>query len=243
MLCLIKLNSNTIELTVHLSCYCALDLLYIISLIFLYLLPRGSAVPQSWNLFKAGLVNFSGLDYFYSGYEQQEPFKSEREFLHQAWDMGLKYSSDVQVCSNLNTTHTCTMSSEKLLQTFGEIYRQNEVETDFEDEHGLEKREARTVKGGRKGLMGMLRRIKLLGRPFLRPENAKERAVCVRCEKKRTDCFNFNMGTYGLCGGAWLVAGIIGTATCNIITMPRTIDCTVNAWFNCHQKDCGFVGF
>jgi hypothetical protein len=49
----------------------------------------------------------------------------------------------------------------------------------------------------------MMRRLKFFGKPFLRPEDYKERAICDRCEVKRSDCFNYYMGTYGLCGGAW----------------------------------------
>ena len=41
MLCPIKSNSNTIELTVHTYCYCVLDLLCVITL-FIFTLNTGS---------------------------------------------------------------------------------------------------------------------------------------------------------------------------------------------------------
>lgn len=155
------------------------------------------------------------------------------------------------------------MPAERLMEAFNDIYDEKEfADRDNVIEHlqpqdkelrykwpgnvlgsGIHSRHSRSLAGMGKRLMKRLRKMKLLGRPFLRPEDYKERAICDKCEDKRSDCFYYYMGTYGLCGGAWAVAGAIGTAACNVITVPRTIDCTINAWFNCHQKDCGFVGF
>lgn len=157
-------------------------------------------------------------------------------------------------------TRACNMPAERLMEAFNDIYDENEfADRNNAIEHqskpsshkwarnaaGSEilSRQSRSLAGMGKRLMKRLRRMKFLGRPFLRPEDYKERAICEKCEDKRSDCFYYYMGTYGLCGGAWAVGGAIGTAACNVITVPRTIDCTINAWFNCHQKNCGFVGF
>jgi hypothetical protein len=186
-------------------------------------------------------IAFKGLDYFYGGLNDREPFRSELEFLNFAWNVGSQnVGNDNKVCSNLNVTNSCTMSSEKLLQTFDEVYNENEFSIEENEVHSRRKR---APPGIGKQLMQRFRKIKFLGRPFLRPDGAKDRAICQKCEDKRTLCFNYYMGTYGLCGGAWLVAGAIGSATCNVVTIPRTIDCTINVWFNCYKKDCGFVGF
>ncbi len=49
--------------------------------------------------------------------------------------------------------------------------------------------------------------------------------------------------TYGLCGaGAWL-GGTLVSVACNVVTLPRTVDCVLNTWFNCFQKNCGLIGF
>ncbi len=43
----------------------------------------------------------------------------------------------------------------------------------------------RALTGIGKRLMTRLRKLKFLGRPFLRPEDYKERAICDKCEDKR----------------------------------------------------------
>jgi hypothetical protein len=48
--------------------------------------------------------------------------------------------------------------------------------------------------------------------------------------------------TYGLCGGAYLLGGSIGSAGCNVLTIPRVVDCAMNTYFNCYLTHCGLVG-
>jgi hypothetical protein len=54
-----------------------------------------------------------GLDYFYRGHETREPFRSELANLQLAWNAG-KASNSSNVCSNLNVTDGCAMSSEQV---------------------------------------------------------------------------------------------------------------------------------
>ena len=70
------------------------------------------------------------------------------------------------------------MSSERLMETFDDIYEgKNEIqETNFEAK-SRQSRQA-SLGGLGKGLMKRLRKIKFMGRPFLRPDGAADRAVC-----------------------------------------------------------------
>jgi len=82
----------------------------------------------------------------------------------------------------------------------------------------------------------------LFGRPFRKPPNSKRRPECQKCEKKRSSCTNFYIATYGICGGAYLVGGNTLSTGCNLLTIPRTVDCMLNTYFNCYLKHCGLVG-
>lgn len=152
------------------------------------------------------------------------------------------------------------MSTDQLLRVFRAIYNENEfANNEIADkqykEHlsnessdnltplEIHSRQSRSISGQRKKLMKRLRNTKLLGRPFVRPLDYKKHPICVKCDNKRSSCFRYRLGTYGLCTGAWLVAGAIGTAACQVVTMTRNLDCTINAWFNCFINNCGLVAF
>lgn len=112
-------------------------------------------------------------------------------------------------------------------------------------------RVTRSIKGGL-----------LFGRPFRRPKDTSYRKECQKCESKRSKCFavswikrwlshlhkklcsifQYYVGTYGLCGGAWLIGGSLGSTLCNLVTIPRTVDCMLNTYSNCYLRHCGLVG-
>lgn len=77
-----------------------------------------------------------------------------------------------------------------------------------------------------------------------RPKDWYKSKYCHKCERKRSKCFNYYAFTYVLCGGAYLISGRGFTSSaCNIITIPRTVDCVLNTLLNCYLKDCGLIGF
>jgi hypothetical protein len=53
----------------------------------------------------------------------------------------------------------------------------------------------------------------------------------------------FYIMTYGVCGGAYLAGGNLASTACNVITLPRSVDCFLNTFLNCYMKDCGLIGF
>jgi hypothetical protein len=86
-------------------------------------------------------------------------------------------------------------------------------------------------------------RPRITGRPFRKPPNSEKRAVCRKCEAKRSSCTSFYIMTYGVCGGAYLAGGNLASTACNVITLPRSVDCFLNTFLNCYMKDCGLIGF
>ena len=82
----------------------------------------------------------------------------------------------------------------------------------------------------------------LFGRPFRKPPNSTKRRECQKCEKKRSSCTTYYIVTYGICGGAYLAGGRLLSTGCNLLTIPRTVDCMLNTYYNCYLKHCGLVG-
>lgn len=82
----------------------------------------------------------------------------------------------------------------------------------------------------------------LFGRPVRKPKDSYKRRECRKCERKRAGCTRFYLFTYGVCGGAYIAGGSVLSTACNIITLPRTIDCTLNTLLNCFMRNCGLVG-
>ncbi len=78
-----------------------------------------------------------------------------------------------------------------------------------------------------------------LSHPLLATRASEASYACRKCEAKRSSCALYYIGTYGVCGAAWAVAGSVGSAACNVATLPRTIDCTLNTWQTCYLRDCG----
>lgn len=75
-----------------------------------------------------------------------------------------------------------------------------------------------------------------------KPKSSYNHPRCRKCERKRSKCTTYYIYTYGLCTAAWLISGRIGSWGCNLITLPRTVDCTLNTIFNCYLKNCGLIG-
>lgn len=81
----------------------------------------------------------------------------------------------------------------------------------------------------------------LFRHPIRKPDEAEYREVCQICKTKQSLCTSFTIGTYGICGVAWLAAGPVGRWTCNIVSAPRALDCLYNTWENCFLQDCGVI--
>ncbi|XP_059093072.1 uncharacterized protein LOC131888276 isoform X2 [Tigriopus californicus] len=81
----------------------------------------------------------------------------------------------------------------------------------------------------------------LFRHPIISPDEAEFQHECEVCRAKQSLCTSFSIGTYGICGAAWLVAGPVGRWTCNIVSAPRGLDCLYNTWENCFLRDCGVV--
>lgn len=75
-----------------------------------------------------------------------------------------------------------------------------------------------------------------------KPKSSYNDPKCFKCERKRSKCTTYYIYTYGICGGAYLFGGSIPSWGCNIITIPRTVDCMLNTFFNCYLKNCGLIG-
>ena len=56
-----------------------------------------------------------------------------------------------------------------------------------------------------------------------RPERATSRQVCRTCNRRKTVCTVYSVGTYAGCTGAWLMAGVPGQLACNIATVARLL--------------------
>jgi len=82
----------------------------------------------------------------------------------------------------------------------------------------------------------------IFGRPFRRPKDYQSSKACRKCEAKRSSCFKYYLWTYGICGAAYALGGSIASTGCNVVTLPRTVDCTLNTLLNCYMKRCGLVG-
>ena len=65
--------------------------------------------------------------------------------------------------------------------------------------------------------------------------------------KNMQSFFQYYIGTYILCGFFdYYVDLILGTKygrICTLFTVPRTLDCVYNQYFNCYREGCGMFGF
>lgn len=76
-----------------------------------------------------------------------------------------------------------------------------------------------------------------------KPKDWYKSPYCQKCERKRSKCTTYYIFTYGICTGAYLISGSFTSYGCNLITLPRTVDCVLNTFLNCYLKDCGLIGF
>jgi len=76
--------------------------------------------------------------------------------------------------------------------------------------------------------------------PIFTPAGAAGRQVCRTCDRRRTVCTVYSVGTYAGCTGAWLMAGIPGQLACNVATAPGSLGCAMNT-FHCYMESCGLV--
>lgn len=76
--------------------------------------------------------------------------------------------------------------------------------------------------------------------PIFTPDGASARQVCRTCDRRKTVCTVYSVGTYAGCTGAWLFAGLPGQIMCNVATAPGSIGCAMNT-LHCFMESCGLV--
>jgi len=158
-------------------------------------------------------------------------------------ELALQKGSEGGDCSVL--APDCEHAEEELLDTAKEIL--------WEDISGSEVRERRSTnsKRERRGLR-FVRRRRLKERqsqpggfmsnmpPIFTPDAAQFRRVCRDCDRRRTACTVFSIGTFAGCNGMLLVAGPGGQLACQLVTSPGSIGCGVNS-LHCFMSSCGLI--
>lgn len=76
--------------------------------------------------------------------------------------------------------------------------------------------------------------------PIFTPEGASSRSVCRTCDRRKTVCTVYSIGSYAGCTGAWLMAGVPGQIACNVATAPGSFGCAMNT-LHCFMESCGLV--
>jgi len=76
--------------------------------------------------------------------------------------------------------------------------------------------------------------------PIFTPEGASARSVCRTCDRRKTVCTVYSIGSWAGCTGAWLMAGVPGQIVCNVATAPGSFGCTMNT-LHCFMENCGLV--
>jgi len=138
----------------------------------------------------------------------------------------------------------CVHDEEELLDTAKEIL--------WEDIQDQEVREKRSTNRGRERSRRIFNRRRLRDRqsqsggflsrmpPIFTPDAAAFRQVCRACDRRRTACTVFSVGTFAGCNGMLLVAGPGGQLACNMVTAPGSIGCGINS-LHCFMSDCGLI--
>jgi len=76
--------------------------------------------------------------------------------------------------------------------------------------------------------------------PIFTPEGSSARSVCRTCDRRKTVCTVYSIGSWAGCTGAWLMAGVPGQIVCNVATAPGSFGCTMNT-LHCYMESCGLV--
>jgi len=76
--------------------------------------------------------------------------------------------------------------------------------------------------------------------PIFTPDEAAFRGVCQNCDRRKTVCTVYSLGTFAGCHGALMLAGVPGQIACNVVTAPGSIGCMMNT-VHCYMSSCGLV--
>jgi hypothetical protein len=70
----------------------------------------------------------SGLDYYFSGMPDSEPFKTDKQFMLDAWNWGLKSgNNNSEICDALETTRSCDVPIKELMKSFSDVYKMDDI--------------------------------------------------------------------------------------------------------------------
>jgi len=70
----------------------------------------------------------SGLNFFYSGMPDKEPFITDKQLMQDAWSSGLKSAnnnSNSEICETLMSTKSCDVPNNQLMKSFNNVYDKN----------------------------------------------------------------------------------------------------------------------
>lgn len=69
----------------------------------------------------------SGLNYFYSGMPDSEPFVTDKQFMVDAWNWGLKSTNNNETCETLETAKNCDLPIEEIMKSFSDVYKKDDI--------------------------------------------------------------------------------------------------------------------
>ncbi|CAB4055263.1 unnamed protein product [Lepeophtheirus salmonis] len=147
-------------------------------------------------------------------------FLEDQSFKHlsSAWEHG----SLNRNCSEVQEDHCQGLSDEQLIDSFSSLSSPPPL-----------------LNRQKRGLGFIIRDLRQ--HPLKVPQDPHNVERCQEsCEAKRSACFLYSIGTYGACFVASKLAGTIGSIACSVITLPRSIDCTLHSYFNCFRRNCGY---
>eukprot|EP00095_Tigriopus_kingsejongensis_P012022 maker-scaffold1195_size56104-snap-gene-0.14 protein:Tk12022 transcript:maker-scaffold1195_size56104-snap-gene-0.14-mRNA-1 annotation:"hypothetical protein" len=147
--------------------------------------------------------------------------------LHSPGNLGPLIQSSFNGRSRMCSFPDCPLTKEVLLDSF---YEQPSNFVDRKKRSSTLRSRTKRPHRPRKG-PSIFR--ELFRHPIKTPKDAHLSYECQACELKRSSCTSYTIGTYGICGAAWLVGGSVGRITCNVATAPRSLDCLYNTWENC----------